>query len=82
MLGTAAHGAWEFVVGDDRRVALGVAVTLGAAAVVAAIGLASWWIAPIAIPAILYRSVRRGAAGRFTLARAGGADEQCEAGDH
>jgi hypothetical protein len=63
MLRTAAHGVWEFVVGDDWRVALGVAVTLGAAAAMAAVGLASWWIAPIAIPAVLYRSVRREAVG-------------------
>ena len=59
MLGAFARGAWEFVVGDDWRVALGVAAALGAAAAAAAVGLAAWWVAPVAIPAILYRSVRR-----------------------
>jgi hypothetical protein len=61
MLRSAARGAWEFVVGDDWRLALGVAATLGAAAAAAAAGLAAWWIAPIAIPVVLYLSVRRAA---------------------
>jgi hypothetical protein len=59
MLRSAAAGIWEFVVGDDWRVALGVVVTLGVTALVAAIGVPAWWIAPIAILAILHRSVRR-----------------------
>lgn len=61
MLAAAVRGAWEFVVGDDGRVALGVVATLGAAAAVAAVGPAAWWVAPLAIPVVLYRSVRRAA---------------------
>ena len=56
-----ALGVWEFVVGDDWRVALGVVVTLGVTALVAAAGIPAWWIAPIAILLILHRSVRRAA---------------------
>ena len=63
MLG-AARGAWEFVVGDDWRVALGVVVILSATAVVAALDLPAWWLSPVATVAILYRSVRRAAPSR------------------
>jgi hypothetical protein len=59
MLRSAAFGVWGFVVGDDWRLALGVVATLGAAATAAAVGLAAWWVAPIAIPVVLYLSVRR-----------------------
>jgi hypothetical protein len=59
----AAAGVWEFVVGDDWRVALGIAITLGATALVATAGLPAWWLAPIATLAILHRSVRRAASG-------------------
>ncbi len=62
MIRAAAVGAWEFVVGDDWRVALGVVVTLGVTAAVAALGLAAWWIAPVAILALLQRSISRAAA--------------------
>jgi hypothetical protein len=61
VIGRAAAGVWEFVVGDDWRVALGVVATLAVTALVAAVGLPAWWIAPIAILAILHRSIRRAA---------------------
>jgi hypothetical protein len=59
----AALGIWEFVVGDDWRVALGIVVMLGATAVVAALGLPAWSLSPIATIAILYLSVRRAGGG-------------------
>ena len=62
MLAGFSRGAWEFVVGDDWRVALGVGLTLAATAAVATVGLAAWWIAPVAILAILHRSIRRAGA--------------------
>jgi hypothetical protein len=62
MIGRAVAGTWEFVVGDDWRLALGVVLTLAATAVVAGAGLPAWLVAPIATLAILHRSVRRGAA--------------------
>jgi hypothetical protein len=55
----AARGAWEFVVGDDWRSAVGVVATLGLTAAVAGLDLPAWWVCPVAMLAILHRSVRR-----------------------
>lgn len=63
----AALGIWEFVVGDDWRVALGVVAMLGATAVIAALGLPAWWLGPIATIAILHLSVRRAGVGPRNL---------------
>ena len=52
---------WDFVVGDDWRIAVGVALALGATAVVAATGAPAWWLLPIAVALLLYRSLRRAA---------------------
>ncbi len=60
MIERAALGVWEFVVGEDWRVALGVALMLGLTAAVAALGLPAWWLGPGATVWILARSVRRG----------------------
>jgi hypothetical protein len=60
MIARAARGFWEFVVGDDWRVALWVAVTIAATAAIAAVGWPAWWLAPAATLAILRDSVRRG----------------------
>jgi hypothetical protein len=61
---SAAVGVWEFVVGDDWRVALGVVAMLSATAVIAALDLPAWWLSPIATLAILRRSVRRAGTAR------------------
>lgn len=55
---TAAAAAWEFVVGDDWRLALGAVVAIGGAAVLVALGVNAWWFAPAAVPAVLALSVR------------------------
>jgi hypothetical protein len=62
MIERAVTGIWEFVVGDDWRVALGVGAILAAVAAVAAVGLPAWWLAPVATVVLLHASVRRGAA--------------------
>jgi hypothetical protein len=54
-----ALGLWEFVVGDDWRVAIGIAAMLGATALVAAADLPAWWLSPLATLLILQRAVRR-----------------------
>jgi hypothetical protein len=54
-----ALGIWEFIVGDDWRVAVGVAVAIGAVAVAAAGGIAAWWVLPIAVVGLLADSLRR-----------------------
>jgi len=57
-----ALGIWEFVVGDDWRVALGIVAMLAATAAVAALDLPAWWLSPVATIAILHLSVRRAGA--------------------
>ncbi|HEY3960797.1 MAG TPA: hypothetical protein VGL68_09835 [Solirubrobacteraceae bacterium] len=55
------HAAWEFVVGDDWRTAIGVALALALTAIVAAVGIPAWWIMPLAVLGLLARSIRRAA---------------------
>jgi p-aminobenzoyl-glutamate transporter AbgT len=50
---------WEFVAGEDWRLALGVVVVLGITAILAALGLAAWWVAPVLVPLFLLASLRR-----------------------
>jgi hypothetical protein len=54
---------WDFVVGDDWRIAAGVVVAIGVTALVAGTSLAAWWILPVAVAALLAMSVWRGSAG-------------------
>ena len=48
---------WDFVVGDDWRIAAGVVVALGVTALVAGTSLAAWWILPVAVAGLLGASV-------------------------
>ena len=55
---------YDFVVGDDWRIALGVAATLVVVWIVKAnTSVDAWWIAPIAVavllPASLVRAIRK-----------------------
>jgi hypothetical protein len=50
---------WDFIVGDDWRVAAGVVVALALSAALAAEDVAAWWILPTAVAAVLYLSIRR-----------------------
>jgi hypothetical protein len=52
---------WDFVVGDDWRVALGVAVGLGVTAVLTHVGVNAWWVLPAAVVLVLGLSLRRAA---------------------
>ena len=52
---------WDFVVGDDWRVAAGVVVALGATAVVAGTSVPAWWVLPVAVIGLLGFSVWRAA---------------------
>jgi hypothetical protein len=56
-----ALGVWDFVVGDDWRIAVAVVLALGATAIVAAIGIASWWVAPLGVLIVLAVAVRSAA---------------------
>ena len=55
---------WDFVVGDDWRVAAGIAVALGLSALVAHRGLPAWWVLPAAVALLLAGSVLRVVRGR------------------
>lgn len=48
---------WDFVVGDDWRLAVGVVLALGVTALVATTSVPAWWILPVAVAAVLAASV-------------------------
>jgi len=50
---------WEFVIGDDWLVAVLVAIAIGATAVLAGANVAAWWLLPVAVPLVLWLSLRR-----------------------
>jgi uncharacterized membrane protein len=51
-------GAWEFVVGDDWRTAVGVVLALTLTGVLTETTGSAWWIMPPAVIGLLARSVR------------------------
>ena len=50
---------YDFVVGDDWRVAVGVAVALAVTWAVSRTSVASWWIVPVAVAVLMATSLRR-----------------------
>jgi len=50
---------WDFVVGDDWRAAVGLALAIGAAAAIVAAGVNDWWLIPIGVAVVLFLSLRR-----------------------
>jgi hypothetical protein len=48
---------WDFVIGDDWRIAAGVALAIGATASIAAAGVAAWWVLAVAVAGLLSLSV-------------------------
>ena len=44
---------WNFVVGDDWRVAAGLAVALGLTSLLTHEGVNAWWLLPVAIALLL-----------------------------
>ena len=53
---------WDFIVGDDYRIALTVIVLLTATAFLSRAGISAWWLLPAGIVAMLTMSL-------FTAAR-------------
>jgi hypothetical protein len=49
---------WDFVVGDDPRLALAAVLAIGLTAVVCALGPSVWWLAPLIALAALRWSLR------------------------
>jgi hypothetical protein len=52
-------GVWDFVVGDDWVAAVGVVVAIGVTAGLAGLGVAAWWVMPVAVVSVLGASLRR-----------------------
>ena len=53
-----ALAVWDFVVGDDWRLALAAVAAIGLTAVVCALGPSAWWLAPLVALAALRWSLR------------------------
>lgn len=51
---------WDFVVGDDWRVAAGVVIALAGTAAFVVAGVSAWWFTPVVVLVVLAWSVRRG----------------------
>ena len=56
-LGRFAHFWYDFIVGDDWRLALGVVIAVPLAYAAAHDGVNAWWLMPIAVTALLTASV-------------------------
>lgn len=50
---------WDFIVGDDYRIAVGVVLLLTATALLSRAGVAVWWLLPLGVLAMLATSVFR-----------------------
>jgi uncharacterized membrane protein YfcA len=53
------HFWYDFIVGDDWRIAIGVVVALGIVYVAAHHGFDWWWLLPLAVGGLLAASVSR-----------------------
>jgi len=52
-----ARFLWDFIIGDDWRIAAAVAVALLVTLVLSNNGVAAWWLLPIVVAVILSVSV-------------------------
>jgi hypothetical protein len=50
---------WDYIVGDDWRVAAGLVLAFGLTWLLAHNGIAAWWLLPLAVAVLLVGSVRR-----------------------
>jgi len=50
---------WDFIVGDDWRVAVGIAVALGLTVVLVDHDVNAWWLIPAAVGVVLAGSLAR-----------------------
>jgi hypothetical protein len=56
--------AYDFVIGDDWRLAAGVVLALTVTALIADTAVAAWWILPAAVATLLAGSVLKATRGR------------------
>jgi hypothetical protein len=54
----ALAAVWDFVVGDDWRLALAAVTAIGLTAIVCALGASAWWLAPVVALGALRWSLR------------------------
>ena len=47
----------DFLIGDDWTIALGVVLSVAVTALLVSAGVAAWWLPPIAVVALLGRSL-------------------------
>jgi hypothetical protein len=59
LLRTFGRFWWDFVVGEDWRIAAGVAVALALCALLVHESVAAWWLLPVAVVVLLVDSLRR-----------------------
>jgi hypothetical protein len=52
---------WDFLVGDDWLVAVGIFVAFALTALLAASSVPAWWLLPLAVAVVLWLSLRRAA---------------------
>jgi hypothetical protein len=52
---------WDFIVGDDWRVAAGIALALGLTALLATTWAWAWLVLPLGVAAVLWLSLLRAA---------------------
>jgi hypothetical protein len=50
---------WDYIVGDDWRSAVGIAVALALTWFLTHQGVTVWWLLPLGIAVVLVQSVRR-----------------------
>jgi hypothetical protein len=50
---------WDFIVGDDWRLAGSVSIAIGLTALLAHEGVSAWWCLPLAVGLLLAESLRR-----------------------
>ncbi len=58
-IGRFLHFWYDFIVGDDWTVALGVIVAFGVTAVLVRGDIPAWWLLPVAVALLLAGSVWR-----------------------
>jgi hypothetical protein len=50
---------YDFLVGNDRRVAVGIGTGIALTAALASAGLSAWWLMPVVVVATLFASLGR-----------------------